>query len=264
MKVIALVKAPKDPEAAAQVLARESGTTLAEARMRLAPEPPALLARLVPEATDAIADRLRAGGLQALAISTQPAPGRTRVKSVDFQPNLVRFLPRAGEALEIPFGDIAAILRGISAVTTESETIEKQKKLNWGATLAGLPMQKTVTRTVRSETEDIENAIYVYAADGRCAVLRELSMELAWLGKALQPSRTANMMLIARMLRERAPGAFYDERLVRLGRRPVPFLALGESQVSSKAGTTTTQDTSSVLDLLAEALFQGVRQRMLP
>ena len=267
MKIVALVKTPSDLQAAAKVLVEaSSGMTLAEARMRLAPEPPALLARLVPEAADALANRLQAGGLAALAVSTLVPPGRVAVRHAQFDAASVRLRPRLGEPLELAYQDIAVILRGASSVRSQTEAREKQKSLAIGTALAtgGLKMTKTTDRLVHSSSEEVEQSIFVYAADGRSAVLHELSMEFAWLGAALQPSRTANMTAIAKMFRDRAPAAFYDERLVRLGRRPMPFLAVGETQVRTDRGSTSSQDTAGVLDILAEVLHQAARQRMLP
>jgi hypothetical protein len=52
MKLVAIARAPQGPDAA-KALAEATGLTLAEARMRLAPEPPALLARLDADAAAA-------------------------------------------------------------------------------------------------------------------------------------------------------------------------------------------------------------------
>src|SRR5438132_8961039 len=78
MKLVAIVRAPRQPEEAAKALADASGLTLAEARMRLAPEPPALLARLEPDKAAALVVSLRKGGWAALAVDVPCPTGKDR------------------------------------------------------------------------------------------------------------------------------------------------------------------------------------------
>jgi hypothetical protein len=80
----------------------------------------------------------------------------------------------------------------------------------------------------------------------------------------MQPSSTANMGEVARRLREGAKGAFYDERLLRLGRRPLPFVASQEARSVTGTTATTRTDTSSALDALAEVMRQAVAEALLP
>ena len=83
------------------------------------------------------------------------------------------------------------------------------------------------------------------------------------LGAAMQPSRTANMATLVRMLRERAPAAFYDERLVQLGRRSIPFVLGGESHAATRLTSHTVTETSNSVDVLAEILRRAVTQGLL-
>jgi hypothetical protein len=80
----------------------------------------------------------------------------------------------------------------------------------------------------------------------------------------MQPSSTANMIELARRLREKARGAFHDERLLRLGRRPLPFLVGGASRSQTGKQTTTRTDTSAALDTLAEVMRRAVVEGLLP
>jgi len=52
--------------------------------------------------------------------------------------------------------------------------------------------------------------VLLYARDGRAATLAESQLDFSCLGPGMQPSSTANMGELARRLRERAKGAFYD------------------------------------------------------
>jgi hypothetical protein len=106
--------------------------------------------------------------------------------------------------------------------------------------------------------------ILVYARDGRAAALAEGELDFSCLGADMQPSSTANMAALAQRLRDRAKGAFHDDRLLRLGRRPLPFVAGRESRSRTAAGDTTRTDSSDSLDTLAEVLRQAVREGLLP
>jgi hypothetical protein len=267
-KLVALVRAPAHTDEAAKAVAGAAGFTLAEARIRLAPEPPALLARLDPDKADALVAALRKAGLAVLALDSRFPSDRDRTVacSFAFAHATVTFAPRFGDPMEVAWLDVRAILRGLRASRSEVERTEKSKKLSLGTAVAtgGLRMTSTTVKTVRSSEESTEQVILVYARDGRAATLAESELDFSRLGPGMQPSSTGNMVELARRLRERAPGAFYDERLLRLGRRPLPFLAGGESRSRTTAVTTTRTDTSSSLDVLAEVMRQALALGLLP
>ena len=93
---MAIVRAPLRPDEAARALAEASGLVPAEARMRMAPEPPALLARLEPEKTDALVVSLRKAGLAALAVAVRFPTDRDRTvtHSFSFDNTGIAFIPR--------------------------------------------------------------------------------------------------------------------------------------------------------------------------
>lgn len=269
MKVVALVEAPSDMQAAAMALASATGMAPAEARMRLAPEPPALLARLEPAAAEALVTSLRGMGLSVLAVDERGlGQGRVVARRVTFGEDTVTFTPRAGEALELAWSEVVAVLRAASSVRTQSEHKEQASKLDvakaYGLAIAthGLVMPKTGAKTVRQETEETSQLIYVFARDGRSAVLNEHGMDYSCLGAAMQPSRIANMTMLMRMLCERAPGAFHDERLLRLGRRALPFVVADSTQATagdvSVRRANTLQGTEVLAEVMREAVIQGL------
>ena len=67
---------------------------------------------------------------------------------------------------------------------------------------------------------------------------------------------------IAASPRGRRTAAFFDERLVRLGRRPLPFV-LGDFSSSSRDTSIARQSTVGGLELLAEVLRQSVALKYL-
>jgi hypothetical protein len=128
----------------------------------------------------------------------------------------------------------------------------------------GLKVTRTTTTTSQSTESSFQQVILVYARDGRSAALIEGEVDFTCLGAALQPSSVGNMNALALRLREQAKGAFHDDRLLRLGRRPLPFVAGGEARTGTGPAAVTRRDTAGALDVLAEVLHQAVVQRLLP
>lgn len=268
MKLVAIVQPVARPDEAARAVADAAALTLAEARMRLAPEPPALLARLEPGRADLLVLALRKAGLAALAVDARCPTDEDRVVARGFALDGagVTLTPRFGDPVTFAWAEVLAVLRGVRASRTETRRTEKTKRFSAGAAVlsGGLKLTRTSTTTERSSQEELEQVILVYARDGRTATLAERELDFSCLGAGMQPTSTGNMVELARRLRERATGAFHDDRLVRLGRRPLPFLAAAESRSSTGASATTRTDTSSSLDTLAEVMRRALAEGLLP
>jgi hypothetical protein len=162
--------------------------------------------------------------------------------------------------------DVLAILPATRAARSETEQTVKSKKFSVGMAVitGGLKMTRTSEKTLRTSEESTERVILVYARDGRAAILSDSQLDFSCLGPGLQPSSTANMAEIVRRLHEKAKGAFYDDRLLRLGRRPAPLLASFESRVEAGAAVAKGSDTKSSLDGLAELMRQALVEGLLP
>jgi hypothetical protein len=268
MRLVAIVRTPESIEEAASVLAEASGLALAEARMRLAPEPPALLTRLEPAKADALVVALRKAGLAVLAVPAGVPGDKDRLvaRSFSFDDAGFTVTARSGESAVIAWTDVAAILRGLRSSRSEVERTETSKSFSVGMAVAtgGLKMTRTATKTVRSSDESTEQVILVYSRGGPVALLAERELDFSCLGSGMSPSSTANMVEAARRLRTKAPSAFYDERLLRLGRRPLPFLARGESRSQTATTTVMRADSGAALDVLAEVMRQAVVEGLLP
>jgi len=179
VKLVATTRAPERPEEAAQALARAAGIVLAEARMRLAREPPALVARLEPERADALAAALREAGLSALSMDAAVPSDRDRLvaRTVALGEAGATFTSRAGEAMEVGWPEVLAILRGARASLSRTERTERSKGLSIGRAIAtgGVAWTRKTERTVRSSDESVQQVILVYARDGRAAILADRS-----------------------------------------------------------------------------------------
>ncbi|MGZ6078488.1 MAG: hypothetical protein ACXWK6_11830, partial [Myxococcaceae bacterium] len=105
MQLVASVRQPRDIKVAVSTLVTAAGMTAAEARMRLAPEPPALLARLLPDRAAALVDALGRAGLVALAVDEGvPAESeRFKARSFILDDGEARFTARSGATLTLPW-----------------------------------------------------------------------------------------------------------------------------------------------------------------
>jgi hypothetical protein len=232
MKLVALTTAPADPAAAVKILCEVAGQVPAEARMRLSGEPPLLLARLDDEAADALAARLRAAKVAAISIDADVPGDESRllarsfafVEAQDGDPAHFELSPRSGEPMRLPYERIELLVRGVRVHRGSHTHTETTRKLSLGKALLtqGLMITKVEKREVTTKTESPEHFLLVYAGESVGALYEE-EVIFQSLGKDLQPARLANMGFITEKLRRLAPQARYDERLLRLGRRPLPF-----------------------------------------
>jgi hypothetical protein len=260
MKLVALVRTPADPAPAVKLLCASAGFAPAEARMRLAGEPPLVLARLEDAPAEALRSELAKAGLAVLAIDARP-PGdseRFLVRSLEFEAGndpLARFRstgdvvfsPRLGEPMRVPGHAIRLILRGLQLSRETQVHTETSRKFSLGKAVLtqGLAMTTTEKREVKVETETADQFLLVYGGQ-KPAVIYESEVAFTCLGKDVRPSRLENLNLVQERLRKLAPQALFDDRLLRFSRRASPF------------------DGGRPTDVAAELLRKAVELGMLP
>jgi hypothetical protein len=148
---------------------------------------------------------------------------RTVVASGDMT-ELVRFVlgsngvvadERSG--VELPFADIGALVRALHRGTTTTTEQVKERKLRPVMAIAtgGMVMSKKTTREVTRHEEHREQVLYVFRRSGEAPwILRERGALYGGLGADTGPTAFENFQTTIRKLRERAPSAAYDERLM--------------------------------------------------
>ncbi len=244
------------------------GLAPAEARMRMAAECPALLARLAPDAAGALVRALRQVGVAALSVDERVPTDDDRIlaRSFSVTDDGATFTPRLGPGVEIKWPEVVAVLRGLRAARTEVDRSEKSTTFSLSTAVAtgGLKMSRTSRKVVHSSEEATEQVVLVYVRGGRTVLLSERHVDFSCLQQDRQPSSTGNMAELARRIRERAKTAFHDDRLLRMGRRPLPFVGGGESRSTTRTMAVTSIDTAGSLDVLAEVLREAVAEGLLP
>ena len=168
--------------------------------------------------------------------------------------------------MHIAWTEVMAVLRGARESRRDTYATERiQRPSGWASSVTdGAWVTTTEKKTFHFSNESVQNVILVYASDGRVAMIVDDEFEFTCLGPAMQPSSTASLVELAHTLRHHAPTAFYDERLVRLGCRSLPFVMESESSAHSSVRTVVRTDTSGSFDALAEVMRQALLAGLLP
>jgi hypothetical protein len=210
-------------------LAAELETTAYELKLTLSAGFPAVVLATVDEAraAAAMATLSRHGHRAAMCHRATMVASSAMTALRDFQiGDEVLASSAAGELM--PYSDVLALLRATHRTTTTSVEEVKERKLRPGMAIAtgGLILSKKTTREVVTKTEAREQVLYIFSrSDAPPWILRERSARYTGLGTDLRPTSLENFATTIRRLRELAPHAYYDERL--MGGRPIRGVAEG-------------------------------------
>jgi hypothetical protein len=230
MHLVAIGELHGPLEAAIRPLADDLGTTPYELRLLLNAGLPAVVLATLDEtlARAAWAAVMRHGHVPIACNRSEVVPSVRMTLLRDFCLAEAGLAARTGSSDILPFDDIAVILRATHQTTTETIEKIKERKLRPVMAIAtgGLVLSKTTQREVASRTEHREQALYLFRRSGQQPwLLRERAARYGGLGAELRPTSLDNFATTIRRLRERAPGAAYDERLVHS--RPIRGVAEG-------------------------------------
>lgn len=200
-------------------LAAELGTTLYELKLAINAGLPAVVvltvdASLAAKAAAAIA-RHGHRPVSADRRSITASRDMTSIIDVRFEPDALRAGAVRDERLA--YEDVFALLRATHKSEETGMREEKERKFRPGMALAtgGLVLSKTTKRQVVTHTEHREQVLYIFKKGGGAPwILRERAARYAGLGADLSPTSLENFKTTLRLLRERAPHAAYDERLL--------------------------------------------------
>jgi hypothetical protein len=257
--VAILTGAPGDDAAVHARFAAALGTTAYEARLALAGGFPAVVLTTPDGArAESIASSLRAHGDDAVACDA------ARVVSSEAMTALDRFTLGPGavtagrEAHLLPYADILCLLRAVHRRRAATETRTTETRFSAGRALltGGLSNTKTVTKTTVESTDAREPVLYVFRRSGLPPwILRETGTHYEGLEEARGRTTIENFATTVRLLRERAPRALYDERLLLAHRARERHTLQGTS-----ARATVTASSASGIDVLAHLIALAVQR----
>jgi hypothetical protein len=256
MYVVALFELGTPVETEAPLLAADLGTTAYEERLKLVAGLPAI----VLNAADAmlarnLCQKLRARGHDAMVCDTAEVVASASMLALRrFAFESDALVEPDIEGARLPYDDIAVLLRASHHTRTETRTEVKGKEFSAGRAIlsGGLVMRKSVTREESSVTSEREHVLYVFRASGEKPwLLRERGVQYAGLGAALGPSSLQNFTTFIALLRKKAPGAVYDERLMNARSAPSRMTHSG-----GRGSESTAVSSASGVDLMAHLLAQ--------
>jgi len=251
MDVVALMALASSVEEEAPRLAADLGTTAYDAALLLRSPTPVPLLRTEDRARalDLVA-KLRARRHDVVACETSAVVSSDAMTPVrSFRLDEEAFVvSAANESTSVAWADIVALVRAIHRTSNEHMEKSEERKLSLGraAMSGGFLMTKTVTKTAKHTVEEREQVLYVFRQGGAPMIATISRTRYEGLAAALRPSQIENFNTLVRTLRERAPQALYDERL--LAPRP------GLDRLRAGTAGTVSASSSEGIDLLAHLI----------
>lgn len=207
-------------------LAAAMGLSPYDARLRLAPPPPLVLATGLPTPdAQAWLTQLRGRGHGAVACMQDGLPVSSRI-SVPRQfalrgPELV-VLDERRLTLSIPFDEILGLVRAAEISEAESTLRVKERKLAIGRAVmsGGLMRHKNVEKIQTTSATEREEVLYLFRRSVTEPMLfKEHSLSYEGLGAERKATAHQSFDTLVTWLRAAAPSGFYDDRLLSQKRR---------------------------------------------
>lgn len=195
------------------------GVIAYEARARMSvPQAPVILASLADGAAAiAMGKALSEAGLDVFSMDTDRLSHHQFVARHVHLGDEALFTNRAGMEYAVPWSHLRLILRVTGVETGEAVEVQSGRKLAAGRALltGGLMMTKKTTRTTTRATTSYTSFLYLRADGDAPIIIRETDVLFDGPGTPAQPTRQAAFQHILQRLREAAPQAVFDDRLMR-------------------------------------------------
>jgi len=210
-----------DPEALVPRVAAALGVTAYDVRASLhvhggGPAIFAVHAEAAPAA--ATVQALRAIGVDATTVDVEAAAasiGDFPVRRFELGDAAISVDTRDHRAASLAYASVDVIVLATSIVSTERTEVVRERSFSPGRSLltGGLVNTRTRETQQRSTHMDSEEIAFVFTAGPEAYRFGEATLVFQGLGDAIQPARTANFQYLLTQLRQRCPGASFDERL---------------------------------------------------
>lgn len=251
MDVVAVVALARSVDDEAPRLAADLGLTVFETAVMLRGSPPVVVFRSEDQNRAAdVASRLRSRGHDVVHCDLNMVVSSDTM----FRPRSFRFegsdFVGVGSGVEqrLPLAAIFAMLRAHHATRSEDTVTSREHRLSFSrATMTGgLMMSKVHTQETRRVTLERENVLYVFRVDGPPWLLCSMQMRYDGLGSAMRPSRLENFDVLQQTLRDLAPSAPFDKRLLQVRVATNTIVTEGPGHL--------TQSSSGQIDVMAHIL----------
>ncbi len=263
MVIVAITRWGQPVEQEALALAPLSSLAAYDLKLRLAGPLPVVFER-VPDAQRArqllVALRARGHGAVACDLARVASSEQmTSPRSYELGAHAFVALDPAWGQRQMPYVDLLALIRANSATIEQSSSISKRKKLSLGraAMTGGLVMRKSTTTDQRSTAEEREQVLYLIRDNGQDPMLlRERHLRHQGLGALVKPTSLENFGTLVARLRQEAPQALYDDRLV-THRRKTGITQLAGSAAQKVTSSSNASENDLAVHLIAVAHLKG-------
>jgi hypothetical protein len=251
--IVALTALRGSVEDEAPRLATDLGSTPYDTALLLRSPPPVPLLRTEDRARAlALLGRLRERGHEAVACDTAAvvaAEAMREVRAFRLEPDALIVPAPTSEPERVAWGDVIALVRAMHRTRTEHVEKSAERKFSFGraAMSGGVLLTKTVTNATKHTNEEREQVLYVFRRGAVPLLATQSRTRYDGLGADLRPSQIENFSTLIRTLRERAPDAIYDERLL------APRPGLDRVRAGAASGSVSAS-SSEAIDLLAHLI----------
>ena len=203
----------------AQTIANILGILVFEARQKITGGNPVTIANFsVQQQAENIATQLSRNGVPAFIVDTHDHQPLFQVSQFELKPQGLQIESTEGQRLNIDYSKITLILAA-SYSDGQMETIKTttSRKFSMGKTLlaGGIPMTKKIKKNRISGGKDRDKTLWLYSDKQEIVIFNRNRLNYAGLGGARQLTRELNFTHLQNKLRQRAPQARYDERLMK-------------------------------------------------
>lgn len=260
MEVVAIVALGRSAEQEAPELAAAIGVTTYEAGMILRAPTPMIVLRTDDHARALdVTAKLRARGHDAVTCNLDDVVSSERM----FRPRSFRIYGGElvasghGEEGRITFADIFALIRATHATRIEDSAIVRQRTVSLGraAMTGGLVTSKVTEHAQTRVSTAREPVLYVFRSDSKPWLMSLNDLRFDGLGPIMKVSKFENFEVLINLLRESAPAAPFDARL----------LSVRVSATVTSAGANhLTTSSAWPLDILAHVVALSVGRQQAP
>jgi len=258
--VVAIVALARSVEEEAPKLAADLGVTAYEAGMMLRAPMPVIVLRTEDRArTLDLLGKLRSRGHDTVACDLSAV-----VSSEDmFRPRSFRFEGTdfigsgSGEERRLPLANMFALVRANHVTRNEETVVSQERKVSIGraALTGGLLTTKTTSKESRRVTNERESVLYVFRTDAAPWLLASTELRYDGLAEGMKLSKLENFEVLVEALRNGAPSATFDTRLLQ---------ARVSTTVASASSKHLSTSSSAATDVLAHIVAMSLSRNARP